>query len=328
MDNHLSMKPSPHILSNYASTKIMRDVIIALLFPTAGALYFFGYRVLIMIAIGISTAVFFEYSFQRIMKRTVTIHDLSACVTGYLIALSLPITAPLWTIVLGTFFAIVIVKQVPGGIGKNFFNPAVASRVMLKIFFTPQITNWITPGVDAVSTATPLEFLGHFTRAVSEKLPSVMDLIIGNIGGNIGETSKILILFGFGYLVYKKVIDFRIPFTTIIGLSIVVLIYSGFNFEFMLYHLFSGTLIFASVYMVTDYTSGPLTTQGRIIYAMGIGLICALLRILFNLPGGIGIAILIMNGLSNVINYFATPRVFGHNKPVRNRKVYDLRVKG
>lgn len=320
MGHQLSMQPSPHIRSNQMSSRIMRDVIIALLFPTVGALYFFGYRVLIMIVVGIGSSVFFEFTFQKLMRRPDTIHDLSACVTGYLIALSLPTTAPLWTIVLGTFFAIVIVKQIPGGIGKNFLNPAVAARVMLKIFFSSQITNWVTPGVDAVSTATPLEFLGHFTRTVSEELPPMMELIIGNIGGNIGETSKLLILIGFAYLVYKKVIDFRIPLTTILTAGVVVFVYSGFNMEFTLYHIFSGTLIFASVYMVTDYTSGPLTTQGRIIYAIGIGLLCALLRIIFDLPGGIGFSILIMNILSSVVDYFAIPRVFGHEKPVRNRE--------
>ncbi len=310
--DHLSLSPAPHLLSRQTDAGIMRDVIIALLFPTAAAVYLFGPAVLFMCALGIISAVAIEGGWQKITGKEITIRDGSAAVTGFLVALSLPVTAPLWSIVLGNVFAIVVVKQLPGGIGRNWFNPAVAARVMLKVFFEPQITQWVSPGPDAVTTATPLEYIGHFTRTVSPELPPPADIFWGFMGGGMGEVSKFFILIGLAYLVKRKVIDFRVPTATVVGAAAVIFFYSGFNVTFTLYHVLSGTLIFAAVYMVTDYSSGPLNLRARIIFAFLIGVITALVRILFNLPGGIGIAILIMNAFSRYLDKVTRPRVTGH----------------
>ena len=324
-DLGLSMGPAPHLRDPKTAAGIMRDVMIALLFPAAAAVFLFGTRVLVMCTLGIASAVFFEAVYQKAAGRKITVGDYSAALTGLLVALSLPTTAPLWSIILGNAFAILVVKQLPGGIGRNPLNPAVASRVMLKIFMEPQITGWVMPGPDAVTTATPLEYIGYFTRTVSPELPPLTDLFWGFMGGGIGETSKFFILFGFIYLVWRKIIDPRVPAAAVLGVGIVIFLYSGFNLTFTGYHLLSGTLIFAAVYMVTDYSSGPLTLKARIVYAFLIGVLTAALRILFQLPGGIGIAILVMNIFSGKIDRILTPRVIGYSKRESHKDFQSLK---
>ena len=312
VEYNLSMAPPPHLLSEKTDAGIMLDVIIALLFPTAAAVYLFGPWVLFMCSLGIASAVMIEAGCQFIMGREITVRDGSAAVTGFLVALSLPVTAPIWSILLGNAFAIIVVKQLHGGIGRNWFNPAVAARLMLKLFFEPQITQWVSPGPDAVTTATPLEYLGHFTRTVPPDLPPLSDLFWGNMGGGIGEVSKFIVLIGCVDLVWRKVIDIRVPIAVTAGTAMVFFLYSGFNATFTLYHVLSGTLIFAAVFMVTDYSSGPLNLRARITFAFLIGILTALLRIIFQLPGGIGIAILIMNAFSRPLDKMLRPRVTGH----------------
>ncbi len=311
MTPELSMLPAPHLLSRQTDSGIMRDVMIALLFPTVAAVFLFGAWVLTMCAIGIGSAMVIEALYQKIRGVKTSIHDGSAAVTGFLVALSLPTTAPVWSILLGNLFAIVIVKQIPGGIGRNPINPAVAARVMLKIFFEPHITQWVMPGPDAVTTATPLEYIGHFTRSVQPELPPLADIFWGFMGGGIGETSKPFILIGFAYLVWRKVIDPRVPLATLLGTAVILLLYSGFDLVFTTYHMLSGTLIFAAVYMVTDYSSSPLNPCARIISAVMVGVITAGFRILFQFPGGIGFAILIMNVFNRTLDRITTPRVIG-----------------
>lgn len=308
------MQPAPHVLSTQTDAGIMRDVIIALLFPTAASVYLFGIRVVVMCALGIASAVVIEAGWQKLTGKEVTVGDYSAAVTGFLVALALPVTAPLWAILLGNAFAIIVIKQIPGGIGRNPINPAVAARVMLKIFVEPQITQWVMPGPDAVTTATPLEHIGYFTRTVSPELPPLTDLFWGFMGGGMGEISKVCILIGFAYLVVRKVIDPRVPIATVLGAAVVMFIYSGFNITFTLYHILSGTLIFAAVYMVTDYSSGPLNFRARIVFAFLVGVITVVVRILFQLPGGIGVAILTMNVLSRPLDKVFRPRVIGHSE--------------
>lgn len=313
--SQLKKSPSPHWHSRQTSSKIMLHVIIALLFPTAAAVYFFGWRVLLMAAVGVITAVGFEYAFQLYRRQRITIGDNSAAVTGLLVALSLPVTAPLWTIILGNAFAILVVKQLPGGIGKNRFNPAVAARVMLKIFFTPWITNWVTPGVDAVSTATPLEYIGHFSDTVPAEVPSLMNLFLGvGLGGNVGETSKLAILLGMLYLILQKVISPKTPLLYVGTVAVITSIYGNSDFTYMMTHVLSGTLLFAAVYMATDYSSGSLTPDGQTVFAIGCGILTALIRIVFNFPGGVGYAILIMNALVPLLDKYLAPRIYGHKK--------------
>lgn len=317
----LSIDAAPHLSSKRSSSWIMQQVLIALLLPTAAAVYFFGWRVLLMVAVGILSCVGFEYLFQKWKKQKTTIKDYSAAVTGMLLALSLPVTAPLWTLIVGSAFAILIVKQLPGGIGRNVFNPAVAARVMLKVFFSPWITNWITPVPDAVSTATPLEYISDFTPYVPAEVPSLMDLFLGiGLGGNVGETSKLAIILALIYLAVRKIINIKIPILFVATVAIVTSIYGNFQFDYMMTHVLSGTLIFAATFMATDYSSGPLTPDGKTIFAIGCGVLTAAIRILFNFPGGVGIAILIMNACVPMIDKHLAPRIYGHRKrPVRQR---------
>ncbi|MBO1265203.1 RnfABCDGE type electron transport complex subunit D [Proteiniclasticum sp. SCR006] len=307
--------PSPHIRTPRTTPWVMTQVLIALIPPAAAATYFFGWKVLLLIALGMLTSVASEYLFQKLTYRKITINDRSALVTGALLGLSLPVTAPWWTVVIGSVFAIVIVKQLPGGIGKNTFNPAVAARVMLKAFFSPWITNWVLPGPDAMSSATPLEYIGGGVKIVSEKVPDLFDLFMGfNLGGNAGETSKLLILVGMIYLIVRRIINPKIPILYILTAMLVTGFYSGFNLEFMASHAFSGTLFFAATYMATDYSSGALTPEGKTVFAIGAGVLTAFFRIAFTYPGGVGFAILIMNALAPHIDQKLMPRIYGHKR--------------
>ncbi len=312
----ISELKAPFIRSEATTHGIMRDVLIALIPVSAMAIVYFGIRSLHMIILGIGSAVFFEYFYQKVMKKESTLKDLSAAVTGLLIALSLPPTAPLWIVLFGTAVAIIFVKQLPGGIGKNTFNPAVFSRVLIKILFTPLITNWVLPGPDAVSSATPLSLIGSDTSVSAlisfSEVPSFYDVFMGNIGGNIGETVNWAILLGFACFVIRKVICFWVPISMLGGLFLTILLFGKSDFNIALYHLTIGTAMFAAVFMVTDYTSGPMIKKARIYYVLLIGIITGVLRILFYLPGGVGIAILIMNVLAPVLDGVCTPRVFGH----------------
>lgn len=320
----LRVGPSPHIRTVRTSSWVMTQVLIALVPPTLAATFFFGWWVLAMVAIGMATAVASEYIYQKLTYKPIKIHDRSAAVTGMLIALSLPVTAPIWMIMFGSVFAIIIVKQMNGGIGKNYFNPAVAGRVAIKAFFTPWLANWVLPGgffgsgyrgVDAVSTATPLEFIGHRAQTVAEEVPELFDLFMGfNLGGNIGETSKLAILIGMLYLIFRRIINPKIPILYILTVTVVMGFWANFNFDFMMTHALTGTLFFAATYMATDYSSGALTPEGKTVFAIGCGLLTAFFRIAFNYPGGVGFAILIMNAVAPYIDSKLMPRIYGHKE--------------
>ncbi|NLB21577.1 MAG: RnfABCDGE type electron transport complex subunit D [Clostridium sp.] len=324
--DNVSLSPSPHIRNKKTTSHIMRDVLIALLFPLMAAVYFFGWQVLIMVALGMTTAIFSEYAYQKFTHQKITIKDNSALVTGALIGLSLPVTAPLWIVVIGSLFAIIVVKQWAGGIGKNYFNPAVAARVMIKAFFTPWITNWVLPGPDAISAATPLEYLGGGASTVAAAVPSLSDLLLGlNLGGNVGETSKLMIIIGMVYLIFRRVINPKIPLLFILTTTLVTGFYSGFNFDFMMSHALTGTLFFGATFMATDYSSGALTPEGKTVFAIGAGLLTGFFRIAFTYPGGVGFAILIMNALAPVIDQKLMPKIYGHKK--RPEVIYNRQGK-
>lgn len=304
------VKEAPFLRTNTNTSNIMIDVLIALIPVSILSVVKFGYFSLIIIAVGIFSAVFFEYIYQKAMNLTVDIKDYSAAVTGLLVGLSYPVTAPIWIIILGSFIAI-LVKQVPGGMGKNTFNPAVFSRVLIKILFTPFMTSWVSP-YDLVSTATPLSAIGNGQSFLPDHIPSMIDVFMGNIGGGIGETTTWAILLGFAYLVYKKVIHPGVPIASALGLFLTMMLFSRSNLEYALYHVLSGTFLFAAVFMITDYTTSPLNPKAKIYFAMSIGIITGILRFTFALPGGIGIAILLMNLAVPTFDAFTTPRVFGH----------------
>jgi len=317
MENRLIVSSSPHIRSDETISRIMLDVIIALLPATLASIYFFRFNALKLIVLSIASAVITEAVFQKARKKPVTINDLSAVVTGLLLAFNIPPSAPWWIPVVGSAFAIAIAKQFFGGLGHNFMNPALAGRAMLLASWPTIMTNWVTPGADAVSTATPLAILKVNTAASAEQvagtLPSLFDMFIGNIGGCLGETSALLLIIGGIYLLYRKVITWRIPFTYIGTVAVMMLIFGG-GFENMLYHLLAGGLILGAFFMATDYASSPVTKKGQIIYGIGAGLLTAIIRLKGGYPEGVSYSILLMNVAAPLIDKYTSPKVFGEVK--------------
>lgn len=314
MDGKLIVSSSPHVLDDDTTQRIMLDVVIALLPATIASIYYFGTNAAFIIFLSILTAVATEAGIQKWLGRPVTINDYSAVVTGLLLALNIPASAAWWMPVIGSFFAIAIVKQVFGGIGHNFMNPALAGRIFLTLSWTDRMTAWIAPGVDAVSTATPLAALKEAGGALPTSMPPLVNTILGNTGGSMGETSAILLILGGGYLVYKGVISWKIPGIYVGTVALLTLLYGGFDFTFMLYHIFSGGLMLGAIYMATDYASSPVTPKGRIYFAIGCGLLTSIIRFFGSYPEGVAFSILIMNVASPLIDRFTSPRVFGEVK--------------
>lgn len=311
MDNKLIATSSPHIRSEETVSRIMLDVIIALLPSTLASIYFFRFNAIKLIVLAVGTAVITEAIIQKLLKKPVTINDLSAVVTGLLLAFNIPASAPWWIPVIGSVFAIAIVKQAFGGLGHNFMNPALAARAMLLASWPVIMTNWVTPGPDAVSTATPLAILKG--EAVGATMPPLSNLIMGNIGGSLGETSAILLIIGGIYLLYRGVINWRIPFTYIGTVAVLAVIFGG-GFENMIYHLFAGGLMLGAFYMATDYASSPVTPRGQIIFGIGCGIITTVIRLYGGYPEGVSYSILLMNVAAPLLDKFTSPRVFGEVK--------------
>ncbi len=318
----LTVSPSPHMAGPENTTTIMLDVIIALLPAYIWGVYVFGLRALWIGLISVGAAVGFEAITQFILHRPITVVDLSAVVTGLLLAMCLPVTLPLWMPVVGAFFAIVVVKQIFGGIGKNVVNPALAARVFL-FSWALEMTAFQEAGhtlssvavtldsADIVAGATPLAAL----KAGALPAESLFDMIIGNVGGCIGEVSALLLLAGGLYLiVFRKVITWHIPVSylgTVVLLTLLFPRHGGVAIEFMLCQLLAGGLIMGAFFMATDYTTSPVTPVGRLIYGAGCGVITVLIRYFGSYPEGVSFAILIMNLLVWYLDKFTMPRRFG-----------------
>lgn len=307
MDTKLHISVSPHICSSNTTQKIMLDVLIAL-FPAAIAgCIIFGLSALWVILTCVASSVLFEYLFNLITKRTQTIGDLSAVVTGLLLALNLPATTPLWQCVIGSAFAIIIVKCIFGGLGCNLVNPAMTARVFMLIAFTNLATPvFPTNSVDTASSATPLADL-----AANNSLPSLWNLLIGDIGGAIGETCKIALLAGGIYLLIRRVITWHIPVISIATVFVFTFLLNGFDIMNALYWVLSGGLIIGAFFMATDYVTSPSTAKGKVIFAIGVGLITVLIRIYGSYPEGVSFAILMMNILHPYIEKFSRRKLFG-----------------
>ncbi len=317
MNSKITISSTPHIRSNETIESIMRDVFISLMPATLAGFYFFGIRALYIIVIGIASSVGFEYLYQKFTKQHITINDYSAAVTGLLIALGLPSTAAWWTPIVGSFFAIIIVKQLFGGLGQNFLNPALAARAFLVISYPTYTMNYVAPvnnflGTDAVSQATPLTAIkaGTFIPQTSD----FMNAIVGNISGCIGETSAIALLVGGAYLVHKKIIDWRLPFTIIFTTFVCTAIFKSGTDANPLYEIFAGGLLITSIFMATDYSSSPITPMGNVIYAIGIGIIIAVIRSFHSAAEGVTYAILFMSLFVPILDKYCRPRVFGTTK--------------
>ena len=313
MDEKLIVSSSPHILDNDTTRNIMLDVIIALLPATVAALYYFKTNAAIIILLSVLSAVVSEAIYQKATNQPVTINDLSAVVTGLLLAFNLPASAPWWMPIFGSAFAIIIVKQFFGGVGQNFMNPALAARIFLMISYTGRMTSWVSPGVDAMSTATPLDFVKGVNH-VPSGAPKLVDMLFGNTGGSLGETSAILLILGGIYMVYRGVISIKIPAIYISTVAIATLLFGNFDINFMMYHLLAGGLMLGAFFMATDYASAPITPKGRIIFALGCGILTSVFRLYGGYPEGVGFSILLMNIASPLIEKYTKPRVFGEVK--------------
>lgn len=303
----------------------MTDVIIALAFPLGIAVFQFGWRAAVLTAISVISCVLFEYFYRKFVKKPNSINDLSAVVTGILLAFCIPASAPYWMPVIGAFFAIVIVKQLFGGLGKNFMNPALAARAFL--FSWPVImTTWPLAGVqlplwgditDAMTGATPLAALK------SGVLPNEMlqDLFLGQISGSMGEISAIVLLLGGFYLWVRGVITPRIPLAYIGTMAVLTFLFAPEGvvaWQYMLTHLLSGGLILGAVFMATDYSTSPVTKRGQLLFGIGCGLLTVFIRFFGSLPEGVCYSILIMNTCSWLLDKAGTPRRYG--APLFSRK--------
>lgn len=306
----LQMNSSPHMHSPVTTKHIMLDVIIALIPTLIWGIYAFGIRTLGVVAVSVCSCVVFEYLYRKIAKKRDATGDLSAVVTGILLAFSLPSNIPLWMVISGDFFAIVIVKQLYGGIGKNIVNPALAARVFLFMSFSSELSSKYTePHTDVIATATPLASLQKGTLPAY----SLENIFYGEIPGCIGEISVTLIVLGGLYMLYRKVITWHIPFSYLATVAIISLIFPQGDFtgiQFMLYELCSGGLMLGAFFMATDYVTSPVTPLGRVIYGIGCGLITMFIRY-FGYPEGVSFAILIMNLFALVLDRITMPKKFG-----------------
>ncbi|MFO7888395.1 MAG: RnfABCDGE type electron transport complex subunit D [Eubacteriales bacterium] len=310
MENKVLATSSPHIRSNENTTKIMLDVIIALLPALIASIYYFGFDSIKLTSIAVIAAVATEAIIQKLLKKEVTIKDLSAVVTGILLAFNLPPSAPWWIPLIGSIFAIAVVKQVFGGIGNNFINPALAGRAMLVASWPTKMLGWENPaGVDAVSAATPLQIV----KGAEGSLQPLTDVIFGRVPGCIGETSAILLIIGGLYLLYRGVISWKIPVSYIGTVAVIAFIYEG-SLLMTAYHVFGGGLILGAIFMATDYASSPVTSKGKFIFGIGAGILTMLIRIFGATPEGVSYSILLMNAATPIIEKYTAPKVFGGAK--------------
>lgn len=304
MNENYNISSSPHIRSKVTTGSIMLYVIIALLPATIFGVYTFGVPALFVVLITTASAVLTEYIYQKLMKKKVTIGDFSAALTGLLLALNLPAEAPWWMCVLGSVFAILIVKQVFGGLGQNFMNPALGARCFLLISFTGRMTSFV---YDGVTGATPLALL-----KAGESV-NLMDMLIGNEAGTIGETSVIAILIGAMFLIAMGIIDLRIPGTYLASFVVFIVLFGGHGLDltYITAHLCGGGLMLGAWFMATDYVTSPITKSGQIIYGICLGVLTGLFRLFGGSAEGVSYAIIFSNLLVPLIEKITLPKPFG-----------------
>jgi electron transport complex protein RnfD len=327
---NLKASSSPHIRSNEDVRSIMLDVIIAMVPALIAAIWYFGFRALTVTVVSVIAAIFFEWLYCRIMHKEQPIGDLSAVVTGMLLAFTCPVSIPYWIIIIGDAFAIIIVKQLYGGLGKNFMNPALGARAFL-FSWAGTMGTWVANGehmtigpstdaaIDGITAATPLSFL-H--QGLTPDGTTLMQCFMGQTGGSLGEVSALMLIIGGIYLVWRKVITLHIPLAFILTVAVLTFIFpqGNDNFSWMVYNVFSGGVMLGAIFMATDYASSPVTHKGQIIFGIGCGLITVFIRYFGTYSEGVCFAIILMNCTVWLIDRHIKPVRFGYVKPEKSEQ--------
>jgi len=327
MSNILNISPSPHAHGKETTRKLMFGVVVALMPALFTSVFYFGAGALIVTATSITSCIVFEYLIQRfILKKPISITDGSALVTGLLLAFNLPSNIPVFIIIIGSLVAIGIAKMTFGGLGNNPFNPALVGRVFMLISFPVQMTSWPVPAgissgyTDAITGATPLAVIkegiknGESLSQLMEKVPTTIQMLIGKMGGSIGEVAALALMIGFAYLLYRKIITWHIPVSVIGSVAVFTSILWLANPESNadpVFHLLSGGLLLGAIFMATDYVTSPMNPKAMIIYGCGIGVLTVIIRVWGAYPEGVSFAILIMNAFVPLMNAYIKPKRFG-----------------
>ena len=324
---------SPHIRAAENTRSIMLDVIIAMMPALIWAIVKFGFRALLLTAVSAAGCIVFEWGYRKIMKKPQSVNDLSAVVTGILLAFVCPVNMPYWMILVGDFFAIVVVKQLFGGIGKNFINPALAGRAALVASYAGTMSTWIDPAqntapilggsADVITSATPMAFLKTGDLAGLSAQYSITDMFLGNIGGSLGEVSALLLIVGGVYLIWRKVINWQTPVAYIATVAVLTFLFpkgGADNLQFMLYSIFGGGLMLGAFFMATDYTTSPVTKAGQLIFGVGCGLLTVFIRYFGSYPEGVCYSIMIMNLVVALIDKAVKPSRFGVVKSAEKKE--------
>ena len=314
---------NPHIRGSETTRSIMLDVIIAMLPALAFAIFNFGLRALTLTAVSVVGCIFWEWLYRKLMKKPQAIGDLSCVVTGMLLAFVCPVQMPYWMILIGDFFAIIVVKQLFGGIGKNFLNPALAGRAVLLASYAGTMTSWVDPAAgkapiigsvaDVVTTATPLAVMKTGDFAALTDTYHVGNMFIGQIPGSLGEVSALALLIGGAYLIWRKVINWQTPVSYIATVAVLTFLFpkQGSGLEWMLYSIFGGGLFLGAFFMATDYATSPVTKKGQLIFGIGCGLFTVLIRYFGSYNEGVCYSIMVMNLLVALIDKYTKPTRFG-----------------
>lgn len=314
---------NPHIRGSETTRSIMLDVIIAMLPALAFAIFNFGLRALTLTAVSVVGCIFWEWLYRKLMKKPQSIGDLSCIVTGMLLAFVCPVQMPYWMILIGDFFAIIVVKQLFGGIGKNFLNPALAGRAVLLASYAGTMTSWVDPAAgkapiigsvaDVVTTATPLAVMKTGDFAALTDTYNVGNMFIGQIPGSLGEVSALALLIGGAYLIWRKVINWQTPVSYIATVAVLTFLFpkQGSGIEWMLYSIFGGGLFLGAFFMATDYATSPVTKKGQLIFGIGCGLFTVLIRYFGSYNEGVCYSIMVMNLLVALIDKYTKPTRFG-----------------
>ena len=314
---------SPHIRGNETTRSLMLDVVIAMVPALVAAVIVFGIRALTLTAVSVVACIFWEWLYRKILKKDQTVGDLSAVVTGMLLAFVCPVTLPYWMMILGDAFAILLVKQLYGGIGKNFVNPALAGRAALLACYATAMTTWMDPsaskagvlgvGADIVTAATPMAMMKEGGLAAVMETYDLQSMFVGNIGGSLGEVSALALLIGGIYLIARKVITWHIPVAYLGTVAVLTFLFPRGNdpLTFMLYNLLGGGLMLGAFFMATDYVTSPVTGKGRIVFGIGCGLLTVFIRYFGGYPEGVCYSILIMNCTTWLIDKYMRPARFG-----------------